>query len=110
LILKPLCGGEIEASIKVSTITAVVVGIVDVAPDVRRIVTAAVVVGIITVDRSRTYRQRNARATGTRSDRHTALDDLGRLYIGPPVRVGSGRWRNAEEVDRQQASHQQGYE
>src|SRR5262245_42564440 len=94
---------------KASAVSAVVVGIVDIAPDMRRIVTAAVVVGIVTVDGARTYRQGNAWATGTRSDRnHTTFDDLGGLQIGPPVCVGSGGWRNAEETDRQQASHQNG--
>src|SRR5262245_59386050 len=94
---------------EVSTVSAVVVGIVDIAPDMRRIVTAAVVVRIITVDGGRTYRQGNAWATGTRSDRnHGIFDALGGLQIGPALCVGSGRRRNAEETDRQQASHQNG--
>src|SRR5262245_26001112 len=89
------------------TITAVVVGIVDIAPYVRRIMTAAVVVGIIAVDRAWTYRQVNSWAARTRSDRnHRTPDVLAGLVIGPPARVGSGHWRNADETHRQQASHQ----
>jgi hypothetical protein len=97
-----------RSSAAASTITAVVVRIVDIASYMRRIVTAAVVVGIITIDRAWTYRQRNACAVATRFDRnHMTPDAFAGLQIGPPVRVGSiGRWRNAEEADRQQASHQ----
>jgi hypothetical protein len=99
-------------SIEVSTITAVVVGIVDIAPDMRRVMTAAVVVGIITVDRAWTYRQGNSYAVATRFDRnHMIPAALAGLHIEPPIRVGSiGHWRNAEETDRQHASRQHGCE
>jgi hypothetical protein len=96
-----------RSSAAISTITAVVVRIVDIAPYMRRVVTAAVVVGIITIDRAWTYRQRNAWAVATRFDRnHMTPDVLAGLQIGPPVSVGSiGRWTHAEEADCQQARH-----
>jgi len=99
-----------RSSAAASTITAVVVRIVDIAPYVRRIMTAAVVVGIITIDLAWTYRQMNSRAT--RSDRnHMTPDTFAGFHIEPPIRLGRiGHWRNAEETDRQQASHQHGCE
>src|SRR5262245_4994857 len=86
-----------RTSISASTISAVVVGIVDIAPDVRRIVTAAVVVGIFAVDRGRTYRQGNSRAVGTRFDRNDlAPDVLAGLQNGMLDACGIGCWRTAE--------------
>src|SRR5882672_517715 len=108
----PLAARCSRTSIKASTITAVGVGIVDIAPYMRRIMTAAVVVGIVTVDLTWTYRQENSCAVATRFDRnHMTPDVLAGLQIEPPTGVGSiGHWRNAEEADRQQASRQHGCE
>src|SRR5262245_49290193 len=90
-----------------STITTVVVGIVDITPYRHRIMTAAVVVGIITVDRAWTYGQENSWAAGTRFDRNHIIPDVfAGLHKGAPARFRIGPWRNAEETDRQQASHQ----
>ena len=89
-----------------SIIAAVVgVGIVDIAPYMRRIIPAAVVVGIIIVDVAWTYRQVNSWIAATRSDLN--LLNLGAFAgLQNSARFGIGRWRHMEKTDRQQASHQ----
>jgi hypothetical protein len=96
-----------------STISAVVVvvGIVDVAPYMRRIMTAAVVVGIIIVDIAWTDRQVNPyAAAGTFDLNYMTPDALAGLQIGSSPRFGIGHWRNAKNTDRQRACHQIGCE
>jgi hypothetical protein len=74
------------------------------------IVTAAVVVGIVVVDRAWTYRQVNAyaAATGTLDLGRFLPGDFFGLQGGLPKQAGIGHRRNAEEADRHQASRQTG--
>jgi hypothetical protein len=93
------------------TSAVVVVGIVDVASYMRGIMTAAVVVGILTVDRGWTYRQVNSYAAAITFDLdHITPGAFAGLHKGLPARFGIGHRRNAEETGRQQASHQNTYE
>src|SRR5262245_24375107 len=102
-----LPAGDRGSSISASTISAVVVGIVNITSDVRRIVTAAVVVGIFAVDGTWTDRQGNSRAAGTRFDRNDlAPDVLAGLQNGLLAGCGIDWWRDAEQTDCQQANHQ----
>src|SRR3990172_10605077 len=71
----------------------------------RRIITAAVVVGIIIVDIARTYRQVNPWAAATTFDLNKIIPGAFAVFQkGRHCRCGIGHWRNAEEADRQQAS------
>jgi hypothetical protein len=103
----PLEAGRSRTSNIASTITAVVVGIVDIAPYMCRIMTAAVVIGIITVDRAWTYRQVNSWAAATTFDHdHISPGAFAGLQNGLPARFRIGHWRNADEANRQHTRHQ----
>jgi hypothetical protein len=92
---------QIGASAAVSRIITVAEGIVDIPPYMRRIITAAVVVGIIIVDISRTYRQVNPWAAATTfAPQHIILGAFAGFQNGFPRRCGTGHRRNAEETDR----------
>jgi len=55
------------------------IGIVDIADDMRRIMAAAVIVGIVIINIARTQRQVNARTASTSPD----LDDIGLgVFVG----------------------------
>jgi hypothetical protein len=87
----------------------VVVRIVDITSYMGRIITAAVVVGIIIVDVARTYREVNPPTADTTFELdHVSGDAFAGLQQAALSRSGSGIRRNAKETDRQQASRQRG--
>jgi hypothetical protein len=76
----------------------------------RRIVTAAVEVGIFTIDGGWAYGQVNSYAAVIAvtpvPDPIRSLDDFSGPHIARFGHIGSGHWRSAEEADRQHATHQ----
>jgi hypothetical protein len=86
-----------------------VIGIVDVPAYVGRVVTAAIVIGIIIVDIARAYGQVNPYAAATTFDFDDIVREaLAELWKGLPGRCGIDHGRDAQETGRQQAGYHGG--